>query len=147
MLSDRFLLDIRVRCDLAPDLPAVPGSQDLIQRMLVNLLLNAAEAISGAGEITVRTGLLSSLPGSLILRPGASAQWVFLTVEDKGCGIPPEVLPRIFEPFFTTKALSTRRGTGLGLSMVYEFAKDLGYGIGVESEAGKGSAFTLYLPV
>ena len=147
LLSDRFLREIRVRCDLAPDLPAAPGSQDLIQRMLVNLLLNAAEAISGAGQITVRTGLLSSLPGSLILRPDASAQWVFLAVEDEGCGIPPEVLPRIFEPFFTTKALSTRRGTGLGLSLVYEFAKDLGYGIGVESAAGKGSVFTLYLPV
>ena len=68
-------------------------------------------------------------------------------MRDSGCGIPPENLPRIFEPFFTTKALSTRRGTGLGLSMVYELAKKMGAGLAVESTVGRGSTFTLILPV
>ena len=68
-------------------------------------------------------------------------------VRDVGCGISPENLPRIFEPFFTTKAFSARRGTGLGLSMVYELAKRMEAGIAVESVVDQGSTFTLILPV
>ena len=68
-------------------------------------------------------------------------------MRDFGCGIPPENLPRIFEPFFTTKALSARRGTGLGLSMVYELAKKMEAGLAVESAVDQGSTFTLILPV
>jgi signal transduction histidine kinase len=72
--------------------------------------------------------------------------YVAISVKDAGCGIPPENLSRIFEPFFTTKAFSARRGTGLGLSMVYELAKKLGAGLAVESVVGHGSTFTLILP-
>jgi signal transduction histidine kinase len=68
-------------------------------------------------------------------------------VRDSGSGIPPENLTRIFEPFFTTKALSARRGTGLGLSMVYELAKRIEAGLAVESVVDQGSVFTLILPV
>ena len=70
-----------------------------------------------------------------------------ISVRDCGSGITPENLPRIFEPFFTTKALSTRRGTGLGLSMVYELAKKMKAGLAVDSVVGQGSTFTLILPV
>jgi two-component system NtrC family sensor kinase len=70
-----------------------------------------------------------------------------VSVQDFGCGILPEHLPRIFEPFFTTKALSTRRGTGLGLSMAYELAKKMGAGLVVESIVDLGSTFILILPV
>ena len=70
-----------------------------------------------------------------------------MSVQDFGCGIPPENLPRIFEPFFTTKALSTRRGTGLGLSMVYELANKMEAGLAVESVVDQGTTFTLILPV
>ena len=69
-----------------------------------------------------------------------------LSVKDFGCGIAPENLPRIFEPFFTTKAFSTRRGTGLGLSMVYRLAEKMEAGLAVDSVANKGSVFTLILP-
>jgi signal transduction histidine kinase len=72
--------------------------------------------------------------------------YVAISVKDLGCGIPPENLSRIFEPFFTTKALSARRGTGLGLSMVYELAKKLRAGLAVESTVDQGSTFTLILP-
>ena len=70
-----------------------------------------------------------------------------ITVIDQGCGIRAETLARIFEPFFTTKSFSSRRGTGLGLSMVYELAKGMRYGLGVSSELGIGSRFSLWLPV
>ena len=79
--------------------------------------------------------------------PADAPLFVYISVQDSGCGIAPEILPRIFEPFFTTKAFSTRRGTGLGLSMVYEIAKEMGFGLKVESVPGKGSTFTVLLPV
>ncbi|MGZ5568808.1 MAG: ATP-binding protein, partial [Limisphaerales bacterium] len=68
-------------------------------------------------------------------------------VLDFGSGIAPEIMPRIFEPFFTTKSLSTKRGTGLGLSMVYELAKEMKSGLSVRSKVGEGSTFTLIVPV
>ena len=74
-------------------------------------------------------------------------EYVAISVQDFGSGISHETLPRIFEPFFTTKALSAHRGTGLGLSMVYELARKLGAGLVVESTVDVGSTFTLILPV
>ena len=71
---------------------------------------------------------------------------VLLEVKDNGSGIDPEVLPRIFEPFFSTKALSDRRGTGMGLFMVHESAKELGYGLAVDSKTAQGSTFTILMP-
>jgi two-component system cell cycle sensor histidine kinase/response regulator CckA len=90
---------------------------------------------------------MTRLPLELALLPMSASQYVAISVQDFGCGIPPQILPRIFEPFFTTKALSARRGTGLGLSMAYELAKKLGAGIYVESVVDRGSTFTLLLPV
>ncbi len=78
--------------------------------------------------------------------PAPAARYVAVSVQDFGCGISPENLPRIFEPFFTTKALSARRGTGLGLSMVYELARKMEAGLAVESVVDQGSTFTLILP-
>ena len=68
-------------------------------------------------------------------------------VRDEGHGIPADILPRIFEPFFTTKAMTTKPGRGLGLYMVYEFAKESGHGLAVESQPGRGSTFRIILPV
>jgi len=72
---------------------------------------------------------------------------VTISVQDFGCGIPPENMPRIFEPFFTTKALSARRGTGLGLSMVYELGKKMKASLAVKSVVDQGSTFILILAV
>jgi signal transduction histidine kinase len=98
-------------------------------------------------QLILATQRLERLPGGLALTPPLAAGYVSVSVRDFGCGIPPENLPRIFEPFFTTKALSTRRGTGLGLSMVYELAKKMETGLAVESVVDRGSTFTLILPV
>jgi len=146
LLGDQFQHEITLRLDLASSLPRVRGVGELIQQMLLNLLLNAADAIGGHGQIVLGTGLLEQAPSNLMLPPAARPPLAYISVQDQGSGIAPEVLPRIFEPFFTTKAFSTRRGTGLGLSMVYEIAKEMGYGLMVESAPGNGSTFTILIP-
>jgi two-component system, cell cycle sensor histidine kinase and response regulator CckA len=82
-----------------------------------------------------------------VLAPAAAGEYLSVSVEDSGSGISPENLSRIFEPFFTTKAFSNRHGTGLGLSMVYEYCKELGYGLQVRSELRRGTAFSIVIPV
>jgi signal transduction histidine kinase len=147
LLGDQFGHDVALRLELAPALPRVKGAAELIQQILLNLVLNAADAMGGRGQIVLHSGALDRLPPHLVVVPADAPQFVYVSVRDSGCGIAPEILPRIFEPFFTTKAFSTRRGTGLGLSMVYEIAKEMGFGLKVESEPGKGSTFTVILAV
>jgi signal transduction histidine kinase len=147
LLGDRFLREVHVRSKTVPGLPGVLAAKDFIQQILLNFIFNAAESMESGKEINLLTGLIDELPAELVLMPVPAARYVSVSVQDSGCGIPPENLPRIFEPFFTTKALSTRRGTGLGLSMVYELAKKLGAGLAVVSQVGQGSTFTLILPV
>ena len=115
--------------------------------MLLNIVLNAADAMNGGGRIAIRTGEVVQLPEELVLKPADSHEFVFIAIRDHGSGIAPDVLPRIFEPFFTTKNLSQRRGTGLGLSMVYQIAAENGIGLHVESQLNVGTTFILYLPV
>ena len=103
--------------------------------------------MEGIGTIDVKTGHIKSTPTNLALKPGPAESFNYVAIQDTGYGIPSEVLPRIFEPFFTSKSFSSKRGTGLGLSMVYEMARELKAGLAVESEAGKGSTFTIYIPV
>ncbi len=146
LLGDRFLREVEVKFKPAPDLPEVWASKNLIQQILLNFIFNGAESMAAHKKIILATQKLERLPARLVLAPAASAVQVAVSVRDFGSGISPENLPRIFEPFFTTKALSTRRGTGLGLSMAYELAKKMGAGIAVESMVGQGSTFTLILP-
>jgi signal transduction histidine kinase len=122
-----------------------------IHRVLVNLCVNAVDAISNrAGtvavtlerlEVDAATGL-SGDTASLGLHPGSYA---CLTVRDSGCGMPPEVRERIFDPFFTTKEVG--KGTGLGLSVVHSVVEEHGGRIEVESEEGCGTCFVIYLPL
>ncbi|MBM3831890.1 MAG: hypothetical protein FJ403_01190 [Verrucomicrobia bacterium] len=146
LLGDRFLQEVTIQVEAAPGLAPILGLKELIHQMLLNLILNAADAMSGLGEICIKTGMINTLAENLALSPAEARTYVYIAVQDSGCGIAPEVLPRIFEPFFTTKALSTRRGTGLGLSMVYELAKSMGYGLKVRSAVGKGSTFSIIIP-
>ena len=95
----------------------------------------------------LRPVLTEKLPGEIYLPPASAQKFILVAVRDHGAGIAPEIRARIFEPFFTTKNLSARRGTGLGLSMVYELAKKMGAGLAVESTPGAGSTLTLILPV
>ncbi|MDB6110104.1 MAG: Histidine kinase, partial [Pedosphaera sp.] len=147
LLGDRFMREVEIHFERAPELPGVPASQDFIQQILLNFVFNAAEAMTERREVVLTTGSLSKLPAGLVLMPAEAAAYVFVSVKDLGAGIKPENLPRIFEPFFTTKAMSARRGTGLGLSMVYELAKKMDAGLSVESVVERGSTFTLFIPV
>lgn len=146
LFGDRFLKEATLVFEPAEPLPQVLGQGDLIKQILVNLVINASDSMQNQGQIVVRTGVVNEIPPSLPLAPAGRGSHVVLKVVDAGCGIEPEILSRIFEPFFTTKAFSTRRGTGLGLSMVYELCKEMGYGIGVESVVGQGSTFTVFMP-
>jgi signal transduction histidine kinase len=98
---------------------------------LTNLILNAVQAMKGGGAITIRTR--------------ATEDTCLIQIEDTGCGIPPDVLPRIFDPFFTTKA--TGEGTGLGLSVSLGIVERHGGQILVDSEVEKGTVFTIRLPI
>ncbi|MCX6925994.1 MAG: ATP-binding protein, partial [Verrucomicrobia bacterium] len=147
LLGDRFLREVQITLERAPALPEVPCSKDFIQQVLLNFIFNAAESMTRRKQIVLATRMVDKLPTNLVLAPATAAGYVAASVRDYGCGITPETLPRIFEPFFTTKALSARRGTGLGLSMVYELAKKMEAGLAVESVVDEGSTFTLILPV
>jgi len=124
---------IELVVQLAPDLPRVRADRSQVEQVIVNLVVNARDAMSRGGRLTIRTH--DATP------PGAFAA---LTVDDTGEGIAPEILERIFEPFFTTKPAG--RGTGLGLSMVYGIVKQSGGWIWVYSEPGQGTVFKIYFP-
>jgi signal transduction histidine kinase len=146
LLGDRFVRAVEVKFERAENLPEILAPREFIQQILLNFIFNASEAMSGHKEITLATSLAQKQPPDIYLAPAPSASFVLVSVRDLGSGIAPEIRSRIFEPFFTTKAFSARRGTGLGLSMVYELAKKMGAGLAVQSTVGHGSTFTLILP-
>ena len=110
---------------------------------LVNMAVNARDAMSGQGQLLIRVEPVSQIP-AVRAHPTIHGTFVAVSIGDTGCGIPADQLEQIFEPFFTTKAVG--QGTGLGLSQVYGFAKQSGGEVRVRSEVGKGSTFTFYLP-
>ena len=118
-----------------------------LNNVLLNLAINARDAMAGSGTLTIRAANVGpdSAGSSHLLPPSLPAgRYVLLEVADTGSGMPPEVLERAFEPFFTTKP--TGQGTGLGLSMAYGFVKQSGGEIVLKSEAGKGTSVRIYLP-
>ncbi|MGE3856313.1 MAG: nitrogen regulation protein NR(II) [Dehalococcoidia bacterium] len=132
-----------VDLDLAASLPWVEGEQALLQQALVNLVLNAEQAIEGDGRVTIRTRATARVPEDVQGCPAAADAYVALSVQDTGPGIGVEALGRVFEPFFTTKGSA---GTGLGLASVVQVARRHGGAVGLESRPGEGATFTLYLP-
>ncbi len=147
LLGDRFLHETEVNFSPAENLPEISVPRDFVQQILLNFIFNADEAMTGRKRIELATAFTEKLPAEIYLPPAAAPKFILASVRDDGAGVAPEVRARIFEPFFTTKNLSARRGTGLGLSMVYELAKKMGAGLAVESTPGAGSTFTLILPV
>ena len=132
LVENLFLVNrIKLHRDLRPGLPACFADANQIEQVFLNLLLNAVEAIGQDGEITVRTRL----------SPDSSC--ISVEVEDTGCGIPKEILPRIFDPFFSTKPT----GHGLGLSTAYEIIKNHGGEMKVLNGTGDGTRFIMDLPV
>jgi hypothetical protein len=125
--------NVHIEFNPAPDLPAVNIDPDEIQKVVLNLLINAIQAVKDHGRIVTET----------TFNPSASGGSVVLSVADTGEGIPPENLDKIFRPFFTSK----KRGTGLGLATCKRIVTSYGGTISVESEMGRGSRFTVVLPV
>ena len=105
------------------------GDPEMLRQMLMNLFMNALQAMPEEGTLKVRTRQPSS-------------EWVEIEVEDSGIGITPENIDRIFDPFFTTN----EKGTGLGLSLVYQIVEKHGGRVEARSESGKGTCFTVCLP-
>ena len=137
---------VTFRTDLGKDLWYVKGSPVHLSKTIMNLTSNAAEAITGRGEVVVRTEnryLDQPVRGYDQIRQG---DYVVLTVSDNGRGIAAKDIGKIFEPFYTKKVMG-RSGTGLGLAVVWGTVKDHNGYIDVQSEEGKGSVFTLYFPV
>jgi PAS domain S-box-containing protein len=137
--------DITLRFPLAPDLNPILADRGQLEQVIINLALNARDAMPGGGTLTIETAnvrVRDGIPdGSLGLLPGA---YVKLIVSDTGTGMDEVTKAHIFEPFFTTKHQG--EGTGLGLATVYGIVQQSGGSIAVSSAPGQGSTFTIYLP-
>ena len=142
-LLDRTLGDgIRVVLDDASQGWCVRADRVQLENSLVNLAVNARDAMAGRGTLTIRAAraMLAERPGAA----RAAGDYLTIAVTDTGCGMAPEVLERAFEPFFTTKPVG--KGTGLGLSQIFGFARQLGGDATIASRPGAGTTVTLFLP-
>jgi PAS domain S-box-containing protein len=137
--------DIQIEMRCAADLWPALVDETQLQTALVNVALNARDAMGDGGRLEIANYNTSVGDAHAALHPEIKAgDYVVIEISDTGAGIPPEVLDRIFEPFFTTK--DPGQGTGLGLSMVYGFVRQSGGHVSVTSEPGEGTTFRLYLP-
>ena len=135
--------DVELTLRATPDLPPIHADRAQIEQVVVNLVVNARDAMPRGGRLTISTGTLNAtgFGGDPVPR----GEWVTLAVSDTGHGIARESQPLVFEPFFTTKGPG--KGTGLGLSIVYGIVEQSGGRIALDSEPGRGTTFTVYLPV
>jgi len=134
----------RVELQMADDLYPVDADRAQLEQVVVNLCINARDAMPKGGLMVVRATNVSFEPGKTLLPTMPAGDYVELAVIDHGAGIPPDVLDRVFEPFFTTKELG--RGSGLGLAVVYGIVKSHRGFVVAQSKVGVGSQFTVYLP-
>lgn len=133
-LEDHVLLrDVSIHRSFASDLPKVTGDENKLEQVFINLIINAAQSMEGAGTLTLRTEF------------APATNRVRIECSDTGCGIDDQNLVRVFEPFFTTKKQG--KGTGLGLSICHGIVQKHGGTIAIESSKGQGSTFTILLPV
>lgn len=142
---ETFPKRIQTSFSCASGLPAVSMDPTQLHQAVLNMLINARDAIDGAGEIDVRAELsevsMAVTIGDRSLEPGS---YVRIAIRDTGCGMPPETMQHIFDPFFTTKP--KEQGTGLGLASVYGIIARAGGFIDLKSEVGEGTTFFLYIP-
>jgi PAS domain S-box-containing protein len=132
--------DVELTTQLDPALGPIEADPGQLHQVVMNLVVNARDAMPGGGTISIETANADVADNDDAIEPG---RYITLTVRDSGDGIDEETLGQIFEPFFTTK--ESGKGTGLGLATVYGIVKQSGGYVAVESEVGTGSAFTIYL--
>jgi two-component system, cell cycle sensor histidine kinase and response regulator CckA len=147
MLVERLIsgTNVKLTVEYGRDLWPVKTDLSQFEQVLINLCVNARDAMPQGGALTIRTRNLSPSEVGAFNYPGMPAEeMVAVEVADTGTGIPKEIMDKIFEPFFTTKEVG--KGTGLGLAMVYGIVKQSGGFIYPESEVGKGTTFRIFLP-
>ncbi|WP_312419905.1 cell cycle histidine kinase CckA, partial [Shinella sp.] len=146
MLVDRMTgTNVKINVEYGRDLWTVKTDLGQFEQVLINLAVNARDAMPDGGTITFRTrNVEAEEAAARNLRDLPPGDYVEVEVSDQGTGIPPEIIDKIFEPFFTTKDVG--KGTGLGLSMVYGIVKQTGGYIYLDSEVGKGTTFRILLP-
>lgn len=143
--QETFPKSLEFYTDIAPELWTVSGNATQLHQVLMNLCVNARDAMPHGGTLSISAKNLSIDENYARMNLDAKVgAYIVITVADTGTGIPPEILDRIFEPFFTTKDLG--KGTGLGLSTVIGIIKSHGGFVNVYSEVGRGTQFKLYLP-
>jgi len=141
LMGERIAVDVVHGRDLRP----VKLDQGQFEQVVINLAVNARDAMPDGGSLSIRTANATlEAPQARGPETIPAGEWLTVEVRDSGSGIAPEHLARVFEPFFTTKPIGA--GTGLGLSTVYGIVRQTGGYVFVESELGKGTAFTIWLP-
>ncbi len=144
IINSSFSKSIELSTDISPQLWTVEAQPTQIHQLLINLCINARDAMPKGGNLTIKAEN-KFIDENIGINPEAKVgNYVAITITDTGCGIPPDILERIFEPFFTTKR--SGKGTGLGLSTTIGIVKSHDGFIDVSSQVNKGSKFTVYLP-
>jgi CheY-like chemotaxis protein len=136
--------DISIHYELAADLSAVEADEGQIEQVLLNILVNAGQAMMGGGDLVIKTRNIAHAEMTGKVYQPKPGKYAFLSITDTGVGIDKKVIDHVFEPFFTTKEMG--RGTGLGLASAYGIIKGHGGYIDVESQLGRGTTFFIYLP-
>jgi PAS domain S-box-containing protein len=140
-LGEQIVLSVKLQSDLWLGL----SDANQLENALLNLVINARDAMPNGGELTIATENSTASRKSVRNHPEfAPGDYVMIAVSDTGMGMPPEVLAKAFDPFFTTKPIG--KGTGLGLSMIYGFAKQSGGHVEIDSAIGRGTTVKLYMP-
>jgi two-component system, cell cycle sensor histidine kinase and response regulator CckA len=141
LIGEKVKLEVLHGRDLWP----IKADLSQFEQVIVNLVVNARDAMPEGGKLTVRTANVTSEDAAELSYKGMpAADYVRIDITDTGTGIPADIVDKIFEPFFSTKEVG--KGTGLGLSTVYGIVKQTGGFIYVDSEAGKGTSFHIFLP-
>ena len=138
---------IKIELNIEPDEYFVLGDESQLNNAILNLCINARDAIKGQGciELTLTHHQLDEIPGNLLNTNITPNSYAVLKVKDTGCGIDKKLMPKIFKPFFTTKDVG--KGTGMGLASVVEPLRTHNGALEVDSVVGKGTTFTIYLPI